>query len=510
MIELISNLSLGFGVAFTLENLFYCLIGVTLGTFIGVLPGIGPLATISMLLPLSFYLEPVTALIMLAGVYYGAMYGGSTAAILMNLPGTGASAVICLDGNPMAKQGRAGPALVATALASFAGSVIAIFIVGLFAPLLARWALSFGPVEYFSLMVTGLLAAVLLASGSPLKGVAMVFVGLMLGLVGIDVNSGAYRFTFGVPELYGGVSFVVVAMGVFGFGEIISNVEQRWRKGVAQPKYAFGWRDLLLTRDDLRQSVLPVLRGSAVGAFVGVLPGAGTTISSFAAYAVEKQVARDPSRFGKGAIEGVTAPEAANNAAANTSFIPTLTLGIPGDAVMALMLAAIMIHGISPGPQVMTNQPDLFWGLLASMVIGNILLLILNIPLVGLWVRVLSIPYGLLYPPVVLLICVGVFSVNNSVFDIFLVAGFGVFGYVLIKLGCEPAPMLLGFILGPLMEENFRRAMILSRGDFRTFIESPISLSFLLLAAVMASWSIFSAIRKGRAKNSREPRDGNG
>lgn len=498
MTDIFANLSLGFGVAITAENLLYCLIGVTLGTFIGVLPGIGPLATISMLLPLSFYLDPVTALIMLSGVYYGAMYGGSTASILMNLPGTGASAVICLDGYPMALQGRAGPALIATALASFAGSLIAIVVVGLFAPVLAGWALSFGPVEYFSLMVAGLLAAVLLASGSPLKGVAMVFVGLTLGLVGIDVNTGAYRFTFGTPELYDGLSFVVVAMGVFGFGEIISNLERRYRSAAAQTKYIFGWRDLLVTRDDVRRSILPVLRGTAGGSLMGVLPGAGTTIASFAAYAVEKQVARDPSRFGKGAIEGVTAPEAANNAAAITSFIPTLTLGIPGDAVMALMLGALMIHGINPGPQVMTNQPDLFWGLLASMLIGNVLLLVLNIPLVGLWVRVLSIPYGLLYPPVVLLICLGVFSINNSVFDIFLVGAFGIFGYMLIKLGCEPAPMLLGFILGPLMEENFRRAMILSRGDFTTFIDSPISLFFLLLAGAMVIWATAAGIRKSR------------
>lgn len=498
MSDLFQNLALGFSVAVSAENLLYCFIGVTLGTFIGVLPGIGPLATIAMLLPLTFYLDPVTGLIALAGVYYGAMYGGSTTSILMNLPGTGAAAVVCIDGNRMAKQGRAGPALVSTAFASFAGACIAIVMVALFAPPLARWALAFGPAEYFSLMVLGLLAAVMLTSGPILKGVGMVLLGLLLGLIGMDINSGVYRFTFGIPDLSDGINFVVLAMGIFGFSEIISNLEER-REGEAQTvRYSFRWRDLLLSREDARRSTFPILRGTLVGAFLGILPGAGTAISSFAAYTVEKRVSRDPSKFGNGAIEGVVAPEAANNSAANTSFIPTLTLGIPGDSVMALMLAAVMIHGIDPGPRVMVEQPNLFWGLLASMVIGNFMLLVLNLPLVGVWIRILSIPYSLLYPPVILFISIGVYSLNNNVFDVLLTGLFGVVGYVFLKLKCEPAPLLLGFILGPMMEENFRRAMILSRGDPQTFISRPISLFFLATAALCIVLMFASAYRERR------------
>lgn len=466
---------------------------------IGVLPGIGPLATIAMLLPVTFYLEPITALIMLAGVYYGAMYGGSTTSILMNLPGTGASAVICLDGSPMAKQGRAGPALVSTTLASFAGACFALIVVGLFAPVLAAWALEFGPAEYFSLMTLGLMAAVMLTQGSSLKGLAMVFLGLLLGLVGTDINSGVYRFTFGMQELSDGINFVVLAMGIFGFSEIISNLANRRRSGGGETiSYKFHWRDLILSKDDFKRSAFATLRGTGVGAFIGILPGAGTAISSFLAYSVEKRVARDPSRFGKGAIEGVASPEAANNAAANTSFIPTLTLGIPGDSVMALMLAALMIHGINPGPTVMIDQPQLFWGLLASMVIGNLILLVLNLPLIGIWVRVLTIPYRLLYPLVVLFICIGVYSLRNNVFDVLLTGIFGAVGYLFIKLRCEPAPLLLGFILGPMMEENFRRAMIMSRGDPVTFIERPISLFFLVLSAAAIALVAWSAVRGSR------------
>lgn len=505
MNDLIANLGLGFQVALTLNNLLYCAVGATLGVLIGVLPGIGPLATIAMLLPVTFYLEPTGALIMLAGVYYGAMYGGSTTSILMNLPGDGASAVVCLDGGPMAKQGRAGPALVSSTLSSFIASVCALVMLGLFAPPLSRWALEFGPAEYFSLMVVGLLAAVMLAQGSPLKGLAMVFLGLTLGLVGMDLNSGAYRFTFEISELSDGIDFVVLAMGLFGFSEIISSLADRQVTGETDAvRYRFRWRDLILSRDDFRRFFGAALRGTGVGSLVGILPGGGTTVSSFLAYAVEKQVAKDPSRFGKGAIEGVAGPEAANNASANMSFIPTLTLGIPGDAVMALMLAALMIHGINPGPAVMTDQPQLFWGLLASMVIGNLMLLVLNLPLIGIWVRLLTIPYRLLYPPVVLFICIGVYSLRNSVFDVVLTAIFGAVGYLFVKLRCEPAPLLLGFILGPMMEENFRRAMIMSRGDPAIFIDRPISMTLLAIAALGIVTIVWSTAARGRAKQRSE------
>jgi TctA family transporter len=501
--DLLSNLAIGFQVALSVQNLFYCAVGVSLGTFVGVLPGIGPLATIAMLLPVTFYLPPVTALIMLAGVYYGAMYGGSITSILMNMPGDGASAVVVLDGNPMAKQGRAGPALVSTTFASFFGSCVALVVVGLFAPPLAAWALEFGPTEYFSLMVLGLLAAVMLTRESALKGIAMVLLGLLLGIVGIDVNSGEYRFTFGMQDLSDGINFVVLAMGLFAFGEIISNLAERKKGNSDTIKYTFRWRDLMLSRDDFRRSVLPVFRGTGVGALLGLLPGTGTTIASFVAYSVEKRVARDPSRFGHGAIEGIVAPEAANNAAANTSFIPTLTLGVPGDSVMALMLAALMIHGINPGPAVMTDQPQLFWGLLVSMVIGNLLLLILNLPMVGIWVRLLTIPYRMLYPPVILFICIGVYSLRNNVFDIYLTALIGGVGYLFIKLRCEPAPLLLGSILGPLMEENFRRSLIMSRGDPAIFLTRPISLAFLSVAALVVVLLAVSTFRgwKQRAKD---------
>ncbi len=481
--DLANTLYLGFDVAMTANNLMYCTIGVTLGIFIGVLPGIGPLATIAMLLPITFNLPPVTALIMLSGVYYGAMYGGHITAILINLPGTAAASVICIDGHEMAKNGRAGPALLITTLASFTGGIFATIALAVFAPLLVAVALKFGAAEYFSLMILGLVAAVALAHGSALKGLGMVLMGLLLGIVGIDVNSGQFRFTFGLTGLSDGINFVVLAMGVFGIGEVIWNLEQRKHSGKITTKVR--WRDLWLTRDDIKRSAIPILRSTAVGSFLGILPGAGPSISSFMAYSVEKRLSKDPSRFGKGAIEAVAAPEAANNAAAQTSFIPTLTLGIPGDAVMALMLGAIMIHGITPGPSVMVEQPELFWGLVVSMLIGNLILLVLNIPLIGLWVRMLSIPYKFLYPPVILFICIGVFSVNNSVFDVLICCFFGVFGYALRKLECEPAPMLLAFILGPLMEENFRRALILSGGDFGTFFTRPISLVLLVISAIL-------------------------
>ena len=494
--ELLSNLALGFGEAFAPTNLLYCFIGVFLGTFIGVLPGIGALATISMLLPLTFHVPPTAALVMLAGLYYGAQYGGSTASILLNLPGTPSAAVACLDGYPMAKQGRAGVALLMTTVASFVGGSLGIIILTLFSPALVGVALSFGPADYFAMMLLGLVAASTLASGSPLKGIAMVLVGIALGLVGTDVQTGQQRFTFGIPELSDGLGLVAMAMGLFGVAEVIASINRMSETSGAKEKITF--RSMIPRADDMKRSTLPMLRGTGIGSVFGALPGAGATIASFMSYAVEKKIARDPSRFGKGAIEGVTAPEAANNAGAQTSFIPMLTLGIPPNAVMALMVGAMTIKGIQPGPQVMTSNPQLFWSLIASMWVGNAMLVILNLPLIGIWVKMLSIPYRILYPAILLFICVGVFSVNNNAFDVMLALIFGVFGYALMLLRFEPAPLLLGFILGPLMEEHLRRAMLLSRGDMGVFLERPISASFMGLTAALLLWAIYGMLRKRR------------
>ncbi|MBU8546344.1 MULTISPECIES: tripartite tricarboxylate transporter permease [Roseomonadaceae] len=491
--EVLGMLGMGFATALTPENLFYCFLGVFLGTFIGVLPGIGALATISMLLPLTFHVPATTAIIMLAGIYYGASYGGSTASILLNLPGTPSAAVACLDGYPMAKQGRAGVALFMTTIASFVGASLGIVILTLFAPKLSEVALSFGPADYFAMMLLGLVAAATLAQGSPAKGIAMVLFGLCLGMVGTDVQTGQQRFTFDVPYLSDGVSLVAIAMGIFGVAEVIGSIGRVTNAEVAAQKITM--RSMMPTKADWKASWKPMLRGTGVGSFFGALPGAGGTIASFMSYAVEKKVAKDPSRFGKGAIEGITAPESANNAAAQTAFIPTLTLGIPGDSVMALMLGALIIQGIQPGPRLMTEYPELFWGLIASFWLGNIMLLILNIPLIGLWVRMLRIPYSILYPAILLFICIGVFSINNSYFDVLVVMAFGVLGYVMIKLKFEPAPLLLGFILGPLMEEHLRRAMLLSRGDLAVFYERPISASFLGVTAILLLWAIYASIR---------------
>jgi TctA family transporter len=498
------SLLLGFGVALTPVNLVYCLVGVTLGTLIGVLPGIGPVATIAMLLPATFGLPPVAALIMLAGIYYGAQYGGSTTAILVNLPGESSSVVTCLDGYAMARQGRAGPALGVAALGSFFAGCVATLLLALFAPPLADVALRFGPAEYFSLMVLGLVAAAVLSSGSLAKAIAMVFFGLLLGLVGSDVNSGALRFTFGIPELADGIGFVTVAMGMFGFAEIIANLERRERREVFTSQV----RGLLPTRSDFRASWKPVLRGTGLGSLFGILPGGGAILASFAAYTLEKRLAADPSRFGNGAIEGVASPEAANNAGAQTSFIPLLTLGIPPNAVMALMVGAMTIHGITPGPEVMSKQPELFWGMIASMWIGNLMLVVLNLPLIGLWVWLLRVPYRLLYPAILLFCCIGVYSLNNSAFDVVLTAAFGLLGYVLLKLGCEPAPMLLGFVLGPLMEEYLRRALRISRGDPTIFFTRPLSLALLVSAAVLLFVLVVVPIlrRRGQAPARAEAR----
>jgi putative tricarboxylic transport membrane protein len=492
--DFFSNLSLGFGVALTLQNLGLAFLGCLVGTLIGVLPGVGPIATIAMLLPITFGLDPTGALIMLAGIYYGAQYGGSTTAILVNIPGEATSVVTALDGHQMARQGRAGVALGIAAIGSFfAGTVATLVIAALGAPL-TRLALIFGPTEYFSLMVMGLVFAVVLARGSILKAIAMILVGVLLSTVGTDLETGEERMTFGLPFLADGIDFAVLAMGIFGIAEIMRNLDHTETRDVV--RQAIG--RLLPNRDDFRQSYKPVLRGTLIGATLGILPGNGAVLGPFAAYTLEKKLAKDPSRFGRGAIEGVAGPESANNAGAQTSFIPLLTLGIPPNAVMALMVGAMTIHGIIPGPQVMTKNPTLFWGMIASMWVGNLMLLIINLPLVGMWVRLLKVPYRLLFPAILMFCCIGIYSINSLPTDVMFIAFFGLVGYMLIKFGFEPAPMLLGFVLGRLMEENLRRALIISRGSLETFIERPVSAGLLAVAAILLVIALLPTIRKGR------------
>lgn len=497
---LLSNLELGFSVALAGTNLFYCFIGALLGTIIGVLPGIGPVATIAMLLPATFVLPPVSALIMLAGIFYGAQYGGSTTAILVNLPGEVSSVVTCLDGYQMARQGQAGKALGIAALGSFFAGTVSTLFIATFAPPLAEVALKFGPADYFSLMVLGLFAAVVLASGSLAKAVAMVVLGLLVGLIGTDVNSGVQRFTFGMPELVDGVGIGPIAMGLFGFAEIIRNLERTERREIFTKRVT----GLLPSWQDIKQSSWAVVRGTALGAALGILPGGGAAVGSFSAYSLEKKLAKDPSRFGRGAIEGVAAPESANNAAAQTSFIPLLTLGIPSNPVMAMMIGAMVIQGIQPGPTVMREQPELFWGIVASMWVGNLMLVVLNLPLIGMWVKLLTTPYRFLYPAILIFCCIGVYTISNAWMDVLLAAIFGFVGYVFGKLACEPAPFLLGFVLGPMMEENFRRALRLSKGDLTVFFTRPISLTLLILAAVLLLIMLAPAIRQKREEAFRE------
>jgi TctA family transporter len=479
--DILGHLATGFGVALTPINLLYALIGVLVGTLIGVLPGIGPVATIAMLLPTTYGLQPVSALIMLAGIYYGAQYGGSTTSILINMPGETSSAVTCLDGHKMALKGQAGAALAIAALGSFFAGCVSTVFVAAFSPPLSELALKFGPAEYCSLMVLGLIGAVVLAHGSLLKAISMIVLGLLLGIVGTDVNSGMARFAFGVPELTDGLGVVSVAMGLFGFAEIISNLEITEKREMISARIKGLW----LTRKQVREAAPAVLRGTALGSVLGLLPGGGAMLASFASYAVEKKVAKDPSRFGKGAIEGVAGPESANNAGAQTSFIPLLTLGIPENAVMALMVGAMTIHNIQPGPQVMTSNPSLFWGLVASMWIGNLMLVVLNLPMIGMWIKLLQVPYRLLYPAILLFCSIGVYTINNAHFDVSQTAVFGLLGIVFLKLECEPAPLLLGFVLGPMMEENLRRALLLSRGDPTVFLTRPISLGMLIAAVAL-------------------------
>ena len=487
--ELFHNIVFGFGVALSPQNLMFCFFGA----LIGVLPGIGPLATLAMLLPATFYLPPTAALIMLAGIYYGAQYGGSTTAILVNVPGESSSVVTCLDGYQMARNGRAGSALAIAAIGSLLAGTFSTFVIAVASPPLSELALKFLAAEYFSLMVLGLVGSIVLARGSLIKAVAMIFLGLLLGLVGTDINSGHERYTFGLDVLGDGIGFIPVAMGLFGLAEILINLETR-----DETRMSAVIGSLMPTRAEFRAAFPAILRGTGIGTLLGVLPGGGALLSSFAAYAFEKKVAKDPARFGQGAIEGVAAPESANNAGAQTSFIPMLTLGIPSNPVMALMIGAMMIQGIAPGPQVMTQQPELFWGVIASMWIGNLMLVIINLPLVGVWVWFLKIPYRILFPSILLLCAVGAYSLNNNAFEVGLMALFGFLGYLFYKLDCEPAPLILGFILGPLMEENMRRALVLSQGDPTIFVRRPISLVLLLLAAALLAAIMLPGFRKTR------------
>jgi putative tricarboxylic transport membrane protein len=492
--EIISNLGLGFSVALTWKNLGLAFIGCLIGTLVGVLPGVGPIATIAMLLPLTFGIDPIGALIMLAGIYYGAQYGGSTTAILVNIPGEATAVVTTLDGHQMAKQGRAGVALGIAAIGSFfAGTVATIMIAALGVPL-TRIALLFGPADYFSLMVLGLMFAVVLARGSILKAIVMIVLGILMSTVGTDLETGEERLTFGWNEISDGLEFTTIAMGIFGFAEILKNLENPESRSVVKAKIG----NLLPNWAEMRQSAMPILRGTFIGGGLGILPGNGAVLGPFAAYTIEKKLAKDPSRFGRGAIEGVAGPESANNAGAQTSFIPLLTLGIPPNAVMALMVGAMTIHGIVPGPQIVSKQPQLFWGMIASMWIGNVMLLIINLPLVGLWVRLLNVPYRLMFPSIILFCCIGIYSINNAPIDVFMVAVFGLFGYFLIKFGYEAAPLLLGFVLGRLMEEKLRQALVISRGSLMTFVERPLSAGLLILAVLVLVVAILPSIRGKR------------
>jgi TctA family transporter len=499
--DLFSGIMLGLNTALSVTNLLYCFFGVLIGTLIGVIPGIGPLAAISMLFPITFHLEPTTALIMLGGIWYGASYGGSTTSILLNIPGTTSNAITCLDGYPMAQQGRGGVALLMTTVASFVGGGVGIVLIMVFSPTIAQYAMGFGAADYFAVILFGLISASAISNGSAIKGLAMVVLGVILGLVGADVSTGVHRYTFGVPDLIDGINLIALAMGTFGVAEVIASVGRVHAKSIDPESVKF--RAMKPSRDDVRRSWLPMMRGASIGSFFGTLPGTGPAIAAFLAYAMEKRVAREPERFGRGAIEGIMGPEAANNAADMTSFIPTLSLGIPGSATMALMIGALMIHGIQPGPSMLTQQPHIFWGLIMSFWVGNILLLVLNIPLIGLWVRLLTVPYHLLFASVLVFICIGTFTINNSAFDIWLVVVFGLLGYLFRLLDFPAAPILLGFVLGPMLEEQFRRAMLITRGDPSAFLDRPISAVFIILSACLLLWSLWSSLKSRRGRLSR-------
>ena len=491
--ELFNNLLMGLQVASDPTILWYCFLGVFLGTAVGVLPGIGALAAISLLLPMTYHMSPTAAIVMLAGVYYGAQYGGSTASILMNLPGGPASAVTCLDGYPMAKNGKAGIALFITTIASLVGAMIGLVLLVLFSPAIAEVGLKFGPAELFAMMVLGLVAASSMGTGSPVKGLAMVVMGVLLGMVGTDVNSGAARFTFDIPELMDGINLVALAMGLFGVAEVVRNIHGQ---DDSQKVEKVTLRSMIPAREEMRRSYPAMLRGSALGSALGALPGVGPSIAAFMSYAIEKRVAKDPSQFGQGAVQGISAPESANNAAAQTAFVPSLSLGIPGDAVMAIMLGALIIHGITPGPMLINEQPEMFWGLVVSFAIGNLMLVLLNIPTISIWVSLLRIPFTWLYPAILVFVALGVYSVNNNHFDIYMVAGLGVLGYLFMLLRFEAAPLLLGYILGPMEEENLRRALLLSRGDPAIFFDRPISATLLYVTLAMLGWTLFKFLRR--------------
>ena len=484
---------MGLQVASDPTILWYCFLGVFLGTAVGVLPGIGALAAISLLLPMTYHMSPTAAIVMLAGVYYGAQYGGSTASILMNLPGGPASAVTCLDGYPMAKNGKAGIALFITTIASLVGAMIGLVLLVLFSPAIAEVGLKFGPAELFAMMVLGLVAASSMGTGSPVKGLAMVVMGVLLGMVGTDVNSGAARFTFDIPELMDGINLVALAMGLFGVAEVVRNIHGQ---DDSQKVEKVTLRSMIPAREEMRRSYPAMLRGSALGSALGALPGVGPSIAAFMSYAIEKRVAKDPSQFGQGAVQGISAPESANNAAAQTAFVPSLSLGIPGDAVMAIMLGALIIHGITPGPMLINEQPEMFWGLVVSFAIGNLMLVLLNIPTISIWVSLLRIPFTWLYPAILVFVALGVYSVNNNHFDIYMVAGLGVLGYLFMLLRFEAAPLLLGYILGPMVEENLRRALLLSRGDPAIFFDRPISATLLYVTLAMLGWTLFKFLRR--------------
>lgn len=494
--DILANFGQGLLTALEPQNLFYCFVGVFLGTFIGVLPGIGSMAAIAMILPLTFYLDPTPALVMIAGVFYGAEYGGSTASILLNVPGTPAASITAIEGHQLAKKGRAGVALFSTATASFGGGIFGMIVIAVLAPSLAQLALSFGPADYFAVILLGLIAASAVSNGGALKGIAMVVTGLMLGAIGIDLTTGVLRFTMGIPELRDGVHIVVVAMGLFGVSEVIASIRANLRGATAQTKVDYN--DFYPSRAEWKSLAGPILRGSSIGSFIGALPGTGQTIAAALAYAVEKRVSPQRKNFGTGVVPGVAVPEAANNSATQTAFIPTLTLGVPGSPPMAIVIGALMIYGITPGPRLVSEQPEMFWGLVASFLVGNILLLILNVPLIGIWVRLLRIPYRYMYPTIVVLICMGVYSLNNNVFDVWLTLIIGAIGYVMRLFRFEPAPLLLGFVLGPMMEEQLRRTMLLSRGDPMVFLERPISATLLAITAAIIVFALYSTGRNRR------------
>ncbi len=493
--DILASFGQGLLVVLEPQNLMYCFIGVFLGTFIGVLPGIGSMAAIAMILPITFYLDPTPAIIMIAGVFYGAEYGGSTASILMNVPGTPAASITAIEGHQLAKKGRAGVALFSTAVASFGGGMIGMVVIAVLSPSLARLALSFGPADYFAVILLGLIAASAVSNGGALKGIAMVVTGLMLGTIGIDLTTGDLRFTMGIPELRDGVHIVIVAMGLFGVTELIASIRANTSGKATQ---TVDYNDFYPSKKEWKSLFAPILRGGSIGSIIGALPGTGQTIAAAIAYAVEKRVSPQRKDFGTGVLPGVAVPEAANNSATQTAFIPTLTLGVPGSPPMAIVIGALMIYGITPGPRLLTEQPDMFWGLVASFLVGNIMLLILNVPLIGLWVRLLKIPYKYMYPTIIVLICMGVYSLNNNVFDIWLTLVIGAAGYVMRLFRFEPAPLLLGFVLGPLMEEQLRRTMLLSRGDPMVFLQRPISATLIGITTAIVIFALYSTERNRR------------